>query len=94
MLTRLKLKRGEGKLVEARGSQSEPQKRRVRVPHSPPPRSPPKEAEVESSMPPGEEEIHEEMDPKEEERVYRKSFIDLIEMLRVLYQERNDKLEE
>ena len=45
-------------------------------------------------MPPREGEIHEEMDPKEEERVYRKAFLDLIEMVRVLYQERNEKLEE
>ena len=45
-------------------------------------------------MPPGEEEIHEEMDPKEEKRVYKKAFLDLNEMVRVLYQERNDKLEE
>ena len=51
MLTRLKLKRGEGKLVEARGSQSEPQQRRERFPHSPPPSSPPKEAEATLSMP-------------------------------------------
>ena len=55
MLTRLKLKRGEGKLVEARGSQSEPQQRRAILPHSPPPNSPPREAEATSSMPPGEE---------------------------------------
>ena len=34
------------------------------------------------------------MDPKEEERVYRKAFLDLIEMVRFLYQERNEKLEE
>ena len=46
MLTRLKLKRGEGKLVEPRGSQSEPQQRREILPHSPPPSSPPKEAEA------------------------------------------------
>ena len=72
MLTRLKLKRGEGKLVEPRGSQSEPQQRRARLPHSPPPKSPPKEVEEALSMPLGEGEIHEEMDPKEEERVYRK----------------------
>ena len=94
MLTRLKLKRGEGKLVEARGSQSEPQQRREILPHSPPPSSPPKEEEVSSIMPPGEGEIHEEMDPKEEERVHRKAFLDLTEMVRVLYQEMNDKLEE
>ena len=71
MLTRLKLKRGEGKLVEARGSQSEPQQRRARLPHSPPPSSPPKEAEETTSMPPEEGEIHEDMDPKEEERVHK-----------------------
>ena len=65
MLTRLKLKRGEGKLVEARGSQSEPQQRRERFPHSPPPSSPPKEAEEALRIPPEEEEIHEEVDPKE-----------------------------
>ena len=72
MLTRLKLKRGEGKLVEARGYQSAPHQRRAIFPHSPPPSSPPKEAEEAISIPPGEEEIHEDMDPKEEERVYRK----------------------
>ena len=55
MLTRLKLKREEGKLVEARGSQSDPQKRRERLPHSPPPSSPPREAEIASNMPPKEE---------------------------------------
>ena len=53
MLTRLNIKRGEGKLVEARGSQSEPQQRRARLPHSPPPSSPPKEVEEAISMPPG-----------------------------------------
>ena len=66
MLTRLKLKRGEGKLVEARGSQSAPQQRRVRLPHSPPPSSPPMEAEEVINMPPSEEETNEEVDPKEE----------------------------
>ena len=71
MLTRFKLKRGEGKLVEARGSQSEPQKRRERLPHSPPPSSPPREAEEAKRMPLGEEETHEEVDPKEEERVQK-----------------------
>ena len=89
MLTRLKLKRGEGKLVEARGSQSEPHQRRAIFPHSPPPSSPPREAEATSSMPLGEEKTHEEVDPKEEERVFKKAFLDMIEMVRVLYQERN-----
>ena len=30
-------------------------------------------------------EIHEEMDPKEEERVFRKAFLDMTEMVRILY---------
>ena len=64
MLTRLKIKRGEGKLVEARGSQSEPQQRAI-LPHYSPPSSPPKEVEAASSMPLGEGEIYEEMDPKQ-----------------------------
>ena len=93
MLTRIKLKRGEEKLVEARGSQRELQQRRARLPHSPPPSSPPKEAYVALSMPPGEGEIDEEVDPKEEERVFRKAFLDMNEMVRVLYQERNEILE-
>ena len=93
MLTALKLKRGEGKLVEVRGSQSEPQQRRARLPHSPPPSSPPKEVEAPLSMPPEEGEIHEEVDLKEEERVFRKSFLNMTEMVRVLYQERNERLE-
>ena len=51
MLTRLKLKRGEGTLVEERGSQSEPQQMRGRMPQSPPPISPPKEAKETLRMP-------------------------------------------
>ena len=51
MLTRLKLKRGEGKLVGEEGSQEEPNKRREIFPQSPPPSSPPKEAEATLSMP-------------------------------------------
>jgi len=33
------------------------------------------------------------VDPKEEERVFRKAFLDMTEMVRVLYQERNERLE-
>ena len=33
------------------------------------------------------------MDPKEEEMVGRKAFLDMTEMVRILYQERNEKLE-
>ena len=61
--------------------------------HSPPPSSPPREAESASSMPPGEEETHEEVDPKEEERVFKKAFLDMTEMVRVLYQKRNEIIE-
>ena len=32
------------------------------------------------------------MDPKEEERVFWKAFLDMNEMVRILYQERNDRL--
>ena len=66
MLTRLKLKRGEGKLVGVEGSQEEPKKKRERLPQSPPPSSPPKEADSTLSMSHREGEIHEEVDPKEE----------------------------
>ena len=34
------------------------------------------------------------MDPKEEERVFRKAFLDIIKMVRILYQERNDEIVE
>ena len=54
MLTRLKLKRGEGKLVEEEGSQEEPNQRREILPQYPPPISPPKEVEATLNMPPEE----------------------------------------
>ena len=44
-------------------------------------------------MPQEEGEIHEEVDPKEEERVFRKEFLDTTEKVRILYQERNGRLE-
>ena len=37
-------------------------------------------------------EAPEDMDPKEEERVFLKAFLDMTEMVRILYQERNDRL--
>ena len=55
MLTRLKLKRGEGNLVSA---QTNPQPRRVREP-------PPRALEAATSMSSREGEAPEEMDPKE-----------------------------
>ena len=90
MLTRLKLKRGEGQLAK---TLSNPQPRRARVPLSPPSISPQREVEEAIIMSSREGDIHEEVDPKEEERVFRKTFLDLTKMLRVLYQERNERLE-
>ena len=60
---------------------------------SPPSISPKREAEESISMTSREEVTHEEVDPKEEERVFRKAFLDLTEMVRVIYQERNERLE-
>jgi hypothetical protein len=82
MLTRLKLQRGEGRLVSV---QTNPQPRRVRNP-------PQRALEVASSMSSREGETLEEMDPKEEERIFQKAILDMIEMVRILYQERNDKI--
>ena len=55
--------------------------------------TPQREAEESISMTSREGEIHEEVDPKEEERVFKKVFLDLTKMVRVLYQERNERLE-
>ena len=82
MLTRLKLKRGEGHLVSA---QSNPQPTRAREP-------PPRAIEAASSMSSREGEAHEDMDPKEEEWVFQKALLDMTEMVRIVYQERNDRL--
>ena len=66
-------------------SQTNPQPRRVREP-------PPRALEAATSMSSREGEAHEEMDPKEEERVFQKAFLDMTEMVRILYQERNDRI--
>ena len=63
------------------------------MPVSPPSISPQREAEESISMTSREERTHEDVDPKEEERVFRKEFLDMTEMVRILYQERNEKLE-
>ena len=63
------------------------------MPQSPPPSSPPKEVEAALTVSHREGEIHEEVDPKEEERVFRKEFLNTTEMVRILYQERNERLE-
>ena len=82
MLTRLKLKRGEGQLVREKVN---PQPRRARVPLSPPSISSSLALELATNMSSREGEVHEEMDPKEEERVFRKAFLDMTEMVRILY---------
>ena len=66
MLTRLKLKRGEGKLVRA---QANPQPRRAREPFPPPYITPPRVIEEASSMF-SRGEAPKDIDPKEEERVF------------------------
>ena len=63
------------------------------MPRYPPPSSPPKAVEFPLSMPHEEGEIHEEVDPTGEERVFRKTFLDMTEMVRILYQERKERLE-
>ena len=67
--------------------QSNPQPRRVREP-------PPRAIETASSMSSREGESPEDMDPKEEEWVFLKAFLDMTEMVRILYQKRNDRLVE
>ena len=89
MLTRLKLQRGEGQLVR---EQVIPRPRGTRVPLHPPSISSSVAFESATNMSSREGEVHEEMDPKEEERVFRKAFLDLTEMVRILYQERNDRI--
>ena len=83
------MKRGEGQLVR---EQDNPQPRRARVPLSPPSISSSLALESATNMYSREGEVHEEMDPKEEERVFRKAFLDMNEMVRILYQERNDRI--
>ena len=89
MLNRLKLKRGEGQLVRA---QDNPQPRRAIEPLPPPSITPLRVTEEASSMSSREGEPPEDIDPKEEEWVFRKAFLDMTEMVRILYQERNDRL--
>ena len=81
MLTRLKLKRGEGKLVEspAVGSRG----RRARFPKSSTPEH--TQIEVESSV----SMSHEgETTMTEEERAFKKASFDMTEMVKVLYEGR------
>lgn len=87
MLIRLKLKRGEGKLVESPevGSRG----RRARLPQSPPPVLP--QVVVESLVSMSHE--GEPTNMTEDEKVFRKAFFDMTEMVKVLYEERNIRLQ-
>ena len=89
MLTRLKLKRGEGQLTREREN---PQSRKAREPSPSSLISPSRVLAEASRMSEHEGEIPPDTDPREEERVFRKAFLDLTEMVRILYQERNEKL--
>ena len=82
MLNRLKLKRWEGNFVSEK---SNPQPLRAREP-------PTRAIEEALSMSSREGEATKDIDPKEEERVFRKAFLDMTDMVRILYQERNDRL--
>ena len=86
LLARLKLKRGEGKLVESPeiGSMG----RMARFPQSPAPFLPQVAVETPVSM-------SHEGDPTnmiEDEKVFRKALFDMTEMVKVLYEERNTRL--
>lgn len=86
MLTRLKLNRGEGTLVESPeiGSRG----RRARLPQYPSPILPQVAVETLVSM------SHEgEPTMIEDEKVFKKDLFDIIEMVKVLYEERNTILQ-
>ena len=86
MLTRLKLKRGEGKLVESPvvGSRG----RRERLPNYSTLAHP--QVKFESSV-----SLYHEGEPImiEDERAFRKAFFNMIEMVKVLYEERNVRMQ-
>ena len=87
MLTKLKLKRGEGKLVGA-GSLVRARRRRAQLPQSPPQDSPQiaVEASIRISLEGGNDNM------SEDEKAFRKAFFDMTKMVKVLYEERNTRL--
>ena len=87
ILTRLKLKRGEGKLVES--PEFESRRRSASLTQSPPPVQP--QIVVEASVSMSNEGEFANM--TEDEKVFRKNFFDMTEMVNVLYEERNTKLQ-
>ena len=86
MITRLKLKRGEGKLVESPevGSRG----RRERLPQSPTSVHP--QVSVETPMRMSHE--GEPINMTKYEKVFKKDFFDMLEMVKVLYEKRNTRL--
>ena len=87
MLTSLKLKTGEGKMVESLevGSKG----RRARLPQSPSPILPQFLVETSVSM-------SHEGEPTnmiEDEKTFKKAFFDMTKMVKVLYEERNSRLQ-
>ena len=88
LLTRLKLKRGEGNLVVA-GPQVGTRTRRAHLPQSPPQISPQIISQASTSMP------HEGGPDNmlEDEKAFRKSFFNMTQMVKFLYEERNTRLQ-
>ena len=84
MLTRLKLKRGEGNIVRA-SSQFGTRTRRTHLPQSPPQFSPEVVPKALVSM------CHEGGDDNmlDEDKTFRKYLFDMTQMVKVLYEERN-----
>lgn len=87
MLTRLRLKRGEGKLVRT-SSQIGTRTRRAHLPQSPPMVSPKvvPEALVSISHEGGLDNI------SKDENSFKKEFLDMTHMVKVLYEDRNSRL--
>ena len=88
MLTRLKLKRGEGKLLVA-SPQVRSRTRRASLPQSPPQIIPQIAVEALASM------SHEGgvYNMSDEENTFRKSFFDMTKLGKVLYEERTSRLQ-
>lgn len=88
MLTSLKLKRGEGKLV-VEGPEFGTRRRRARLPQSPPLVLPQIAVEASTSM------SHEEelVNMSKDEKVFRKAFFDMTKMVKVLYEERYTRVQ-
>ena len=88
MLTRLKLKRGEGNLVVV-SPQVRSRTRREKVPQSPQQISP--QIVPEASVVRAHE--GEPNNMSEDENTFRKSFLDMTQMVKVIYEERNTRLQ-